>query len=297
MITLKQPNPFYKQIKVTLFVLMLLVLTQSIVVVNEFERALTIRLGEPRKELKAGLHVIVPLIDSVERFDGRLQIIDTPPERVITSEKKPLELDAYLKWRITDVVRFYRINRDMFRAENNLKQLMASTIRYQFSTRTITEVVSGERDELVAVMTHDINEKAQNWGIEVPDFRVKKVDLPTEIMSSVFKRMRSERESIADELRAQGSEESQIIIAKAKVEEKEILSKAYVESQKTRAEADFESAQIYAEAYAADTDFYKFTRGCDALKNAFNENKNMLIVGTESPFLKLIDDPKHIIND
>jgi modulator of FtsH protease HflC len=297
MIKFEQPNQFYKQFKVTVFVLMLIVLTQSIVIINEYERALTIRLGEPRKELKAGLHFIVPFIDSIERFDGRLQIIDTPPERVITSEKKPLELDAYLKWKITDIVRFYRINKDMLRAENNLKQLMASTIRYQFSTRTITEVVSGERDELVAVMTHDINEKAQNWGIEIPDFRVKKVDLPNEIMSSVFKRMRSERESKADELRAEGSQAYQTIIAKAKVEEEEILSKAYVESQKTRAEADFESAEIYANAYAADPDFYNFTRGCDALKNAFSQNKNMLVVGTDSPFLKLIDDPKHTIKD
>ncbi|MDA8773904.1 protease modulator HflC [Chlamydiia bacterium] len=297
MITLKQPNQFYKQFKVTFFVLMLLILTQSIVIINEYELALTIRLGEPRKELKAGIHFIAPFIDTVERFDGRLQIIDTPPERVITSKQKPLELDAYLKWKITDVIRFYRINKDMLRAENNLKQLMASTIRYQFSNRTIKEVVSGERDELVTVMTHDINEKAQNWGIEIPDFRVKKVDLPTEIMSSVFKRMRSERESKAALLRAEGSQTSQEIIAKAKVKETKILSDAYVKSQETRAKADLESAEIYAKAYAADADFYNFTRGCDALKNAFSENKNMLVVGTDSPFLKLIDDPKHTIKD
>jgi membrane protease subunit HflC len=272
----------------------IILLSNSLYRVMEFERVVVLRFGAlHQSDVPPGLRVKVPLIDEVRRFDGRVLTADAAPENFYTIAKKRLEVDSYAKWRIADVDAYYRTTGGREdRAENRLEARINDGLRNEFGRRTLSEVVSGERDQLMENLTNDLNSVVrETLGIEVLDVRVKKIDLPREVSDSVFNRMAAERRKLADEYRAQGQEESEKIRAQADREVTILEAEAYRDAERLRGEGDAQAAAIYAEAFGRNPEFYSFTRSLRAYTESFAGREDMLVLDPDSDFFKYLDQP------
>ena len=278
-----------------LVLVLVLVATQCLYIVSERERAVLLRFGEVvESDVKPGIHFKLPIINKVRIFDGRLLTLDSPPQRYLTQEKKAVVVDSFVKWRVAEVETFYTATSGDEQVANRLLTSRVDTgLRNQFGERSMHEVVSGERDELMIELTTKLNDIARKeLGIEVLDVRVKGIDLPPEVSSSVFSRMSTEREREAREHRAKGKELAEGIAADADRQKVVIEAEAYREAQQTRGEGDATAAAIYAKAYNRDPEFYSFYRSLDAYKETFGSANDLLVLDPQSDFFKYLNDSK-----
>ena len=277
------------------FVIFVLVIlgTSSLFIVNEMQRAVLLEFGAvKRADIGPGLHLKWPFINDVRKFDGRVLTSDAPPERFLTLEKKAVIVDSFAKYRIENVATYYTATSgDESLAEQLLKQRINTGLRNEISKRTLYEVVSGERDQLMQVLTTELNQVAQlELGVSVIDVRVKRIDLPPEVSQSVYDRMNTERDIEAREHRAKGQELAVGISADAEKQREVILASAYSDAEKIRGEGDAEAASIYASAFNKDKEFYKFYRSMDAYKKSFSSKSDVLLIDTDSDYFKYMND-------
>ena len=256
--------------------------------VDEREKAILFRLGEiVRTDLKPGLHWKTPFVNNVRKFDARIQTMDAEPERYLTSEKKNVIVDSFVKWRINDVANYYTATGgDALTTNLRLSQIIKDGLRGEFAKRTIQEAISGERAEIMDIITEVGNKEAQAFGIEIVDVRIKRVDFPPEISDSVYNRMRAERQRVAKDLRSHGAEAAEKIKAEADRQRTVILADAYRDAEKIRGEGDAAATDIYAKAYGKDVEFYSLYRSLNAYKKSFSHKSDMLVIEPDSEFFK-----------
>jgi membrane protease subunit HflC len=265
-----------------------LVIYLATFVVNQWETALKLRLGEiVATDYEPGLHFMVPVVNTVIKFDRRIQTLDARPERFLTIEKKDVIVDSFAKWRITDVAQYFRsTGGSAEKAGRLLSERINTSLRDEFGKRTIKEVVSGERTEIMDVLTKTVDLQANELGVEIVDIRVKRIDLPPEVSESVYERMRAERERVAKDLRAQGGEISEKIRADADRQRTVTLANAYKESEELRGAGDAKAAEIYANAFNRNADFYSFYRSLTAYRNVFDKGGDMMVLEPDSDFFR-----------
>ena len=263
----------------------------SLFVVDQRQNAIVFRLGEVVDVKKEpGLYFKVPLLDNVRYFDVRILTIDTAePERFLTSEKKNVLVDLFVKWRITDVRQYYvSVQGNEQLAQTRLLQTINDGLRAEFGNRTVHEVVSGERDKIMDFMREKANDDAKTIGVEVLDVRLKRVDLPQEVSIDVYRRMEAERKRVANELRSTGFAESEKIRADADRQREIIVAQAYREAQRVKGEGDAKAAAIYARAYEQNPEFYAFYRSLEAYKASFRGRNDVLVLEPNSDFFKYL---------
>jgi len=268
---------------------LLLMLSASMFVVDQRQNAIVFRLGEVVSIKKdPGLYFKVPMLDNVRYFDVRILTIDTAePERFLTSEKKNVLVDLFVKWRITDVRSYFTsVGGDELRAQTRLLQTINDGLRAEFGNRTVHDVVSGERDKIMDLMRKKANEDASKIGVEVLDVRLKRVDLPQEVSESVYRRMEAERKRVANELRSTGSAESEKIRADADKQKEVILAEAYRDAQRIKGEGDAKASAIYAKAYEINPEFYAFYRSLEAYRASFKNKSDVMVLEPNSDFFK-----------
>lgn len=274
----------------------ILVGLSSIFIVNETERAIKLQFGEIiEDDIKPGIHFKMPVVNTVKKFDARILTLDARPERFLTAGKKFLVVDSFVKWRIDNVRAFYKATSggDRWRAASLLANLVNDGLRAEFANRTVQEVVSGERDELMAQLTSVLNEQSKSqYGIEILDTRVKGIDLPEDLMGNVYRRMSAERDREARELRSQGKELAEGIRADADRQKTVLVANAYKESEVTRGEGDAKAANVYAKAFNRDPEFYAFTRSLKAYEETFNGQEDVLLLKPDSDFFKYMKNTK-----
>ncbi len=275
-------------------VVLLIVSSLSLFVVDQRENAIVFQLGEVvRVETTPGLKWKVPLMQNVRFFDSRILTLDTgEPERFITAEKKNVMVDSFVKWRIVDVKQYYvSVGGDEERAKNRLMQTVNSSMREEFGKRTIHEVVSGEREQIMTVLREKTDADARKIGVQVLDVRLKRVDFPMEISDSVYRRMDAERKRVANELRASGAAEGEKIKADADKQREVILAEAYRDAQKTKGEGDAKASALYAAAFGRNAEFYSFYRSLEAYKQTFKDKSDVMVVDPSSAFFKYLKSP------
>ena len=256
----------FKSIGLTLLVLVVVGFWSTVFYVDERELAIKFKFGEiVESDYKPGIHFKIPFVHNVRHFDKRVLTIDAKAESFFTGEKKDLIVDLYVKWRIKDVVQYFKTtNGDELRAGSLLYQTIKKGLRDEFGKRTIQEVVAGDRTEIMGISAEQAQEKAKTLGIEVVDVRIKRIDLPASVSSSVYNRMRAERERVARDFRSKGAESAERIRADADRQSKVLLAEAYRDSEIVRGEGDALAADVYARAYGKDQEFYRFYRSMDA---------------------------------
>ncbi|MCU7946085.1 MAG: protease modulator HflC, partial [Candidatus Thiodiazotropha sp. (ex Cardiolucina cf. quadrata)] len=258
--------------------------------VNQWEVALKLRLGEiVATDYTPGLHWMVPVLNNVKTFDARIQTMDARPERFLTAEKKDVIVDYFAKWRIADVAQYFRsTGGGLDKTARLLQERINTSLRDEFGKRTVQEVISGERTEIMDKLTKDSDAKAAELGVEILDVRVKQIDLPPEVSESVYQRMRAERERVARDLRAKGAEAAERIRANADRERVVIVADAYREAEKLRGEGDGKAAETYAGAYKQDSEFYSFYRSLNAYKNSFQNRSDVMVLQPDSDFFRYL---------
>lgn len=267
----------------------------SVYIVKETERGVLLKFGEVvNADLEPGLHFRFPIVNNVRLFDGRVLTLDAAPQSYLTLEKKSLEVDSFVKWRIDNVQKFYTATSgDEFRAAKLLSDRVDTGLRNQFGERTVTEVVSGEREQLMKELTESLSKIAEDeFGIEVIDVRVKRIDLPPAVSESVYQRMRTEREREASELRARGKELAEGIRADADRQKTVVEAEAYRESEWIRGEGDATAANVYANAYQQNPEFYSFHRSLQAYRKSFTGSGDMMVLKPDSDFFKYLSEPQ-----
>ncbi|MFA5529939.1 MAG: protease modulator HflC [Thiohalomonadaceae bacterium] len=264
----------------------------SLFTVNERELAIKFRLGEfERADYDPGIHFKIPVINKVRKFDARVMTLDMEPARFLTLEKKNVIVDAFVKWRIIDVTAYYRTTGgDEMRANQRLSQVVVEGLRNEFGKRTIQEAISGERAQIMSIISDQFDEQARAFGIEVVDVRMKRIELPPEVSSSVYQRMEAERARVAKDLRSRGAEAAERIRADADRQRTIILAEAYRDAEHTRGEGDASAADIYAKAFGRNEEFYKLYRSLNAYKNVFSSQQDVLVLDPGSEFFKYFKD-------
>ena len=278
-----------KRIIIVLAVLGVILLSSSLYTVNETQVAIKLRLGEiVSVESKPGLKFKTPFVNNVVSFDKRIQTLDSAAESFLTVEKKNVVVDSYVKWRIVDTEKFYISTGGAMSAANlRLAQNNQDALRGEFSKRTIIEVVSDEREAIMANVKAKLETIAEDeYGIEVIDVRIKRIELSQEVRNSVYSRMETERKGLANKYRSEGAEEAEKIQAFADKERTIILADAYRDSEKIRGEGDAISASNYAEAYNQDVDFYSFYRSLESYKKSFSDQGDILVLNPDSEFFR-----------
>jgi modulator of FtsH protease HflC len=272
-------------------VALLLLASSSLYIVDQRQQAILFQLGEVVDvKTSPGLYFKIPLAQNVRYFDSRILTMDTAePERFITSEKKNVLVDLFVKWRIVDVKQYYvSVRGDEMLAQTRLAQTVNSSLRDEFGNRTVHDVVSGERDKIMEIMRQKADADARKIGVEVVDVRLKRVDLPQEVSESVYRRMEAERKRVANELRSTGSAESEKIRADADRQREVILAEAYRKAQEAKGEGDAKASAIYAGAFQANPEFYAFYRSMDAYKQSFKNKGDMLVLEPNSEFFRYL---------
>ena len=275
-----------------IFLVIIVGIGNTIYVISEVERGVKTRFGEIIEvDILPGLHVKMPFVDVVRRFDARILTVDAEPASFFTIEKKRLIVDSYAKWKIANVETYYKATNGVERtAANRLAKRVNDGLRNQFGSRTLREVVSGERDLLMKNITEDLNSSVrEELGIEIVDIRVKRIDLPSEVSNQVFRRMTAERDKEAQELRSTGKEKAERIRASADRERTIELANAYRDAEELRGEGDAKAASVYADAYQQDPEFYAFIRSLNAYKSAFSNKGDILLVEPDSDFFKYLN--------
>ena len=267
----------------------LVVLAMTIFTVDQRKHAIVFQFGEVREVIsEPGLYFKWPMIQNIRYFDKRILTLDaSEPESFLTSEKKNVLVDSYVKWRIVDPKLYYvSVEGDEIRAKTRLSQTVNAGLREEFGKRTISDVVSGERDKVMEQMREKADLDARTIGIQIVDVRVKRVDLPTEVSESVYRRMEAERKRVANQLRSEGSAESEKIRADADKQREVIVAEAYRDAQKMKGEGDAKATTTYAEAFNQNPEFYAFYRSLEAYRNSFKSKSDIIVVEPNSDFFK-----------
>jgi len=264
------------------------IVSASVFTVSETERAIKFRLGEViETDFQPGLHFKMPFINNVKKFDSRILTMDSKPERFLTSEKKNVIVDSFVKWKIADVKTFYTsVAGDIRQANIRLDQIIKDAFRSEFSKRDIKQLVSVDRNAIRTALIKDASPLAVKLGIEIVDVQVKRIDLPSEVSSSVYRRMEAERERVAREFRSQGKEAAERIRADADKQREIILANAFRDAEILRGEGDAVAADIYAKSYGEDIEFFTFYRSMNAYQQTFKSAGDMLVVEPDSDFFK-----------
>jgi membrane protease subunit HflC len=269
--------------------LVLVVLSMSMFTVDQRQYALVFQLGEVKRAItEPGLYFKIPMIQNVRFFDRRILTLDSAdPERFITSEKKNVLVDSYLKWRIVDPNLYYiSVGGDETRARTRLSQTVNAGLREEFGKRLVNDVISGERDKIMNEMREKADVDARRIGVQIVDVRLKRVELPDEVSGAVYSRMEAERKRVANELRSEGAAEAEKIRADADRQREVIIAEAYREAQKIKGEGDAKAAATYAEAFGKSPEFYAFYRSLEAYRNSFASKSDVLVVEPNSDFFK-----------
>lgn len=276
---------------IVLIVVILILANMSLFIVDETKQAIVLQLGKPIRTIKEpGLNWKLPFIQNVLFFEDRLLVYDAAPTEIITRDKKTLIVDNYARWKIIDPLKFLQTVRDLNGAQARLDDIIYSELRVDLGLFDMSEIVSEKREGIMKRVTEISNEKANIYGIEIVDVRIKRVDLPPENEKFIFERMRAERERIAKQYRAEGQEESAKIIAETEREKTVILAEAYKTAQVLKGEGEAESIKIYAESFNQDPEFYKFYRTLEAYRLTFKD-KTTVLLSTDSEFLKYLNNP------
>lgn len=268
--------------------------SESVYIVKETERAVKLRFGEiVEPDIEPGLHFKIPFVNTVRKFEARLITMDSRPQAFLTLEAKRLIVDSFIKWRVKDVERYYTATSgDENRANSLLSSRIETNLRNQFGERTLNQVVSGEREELMDQVNRALSQVAEReLGIEIVDIRIKRIDLPTEVSASVYDRMRSERLRLARELRARGLELAEGIRADADRQRTVITANAFSTAEIIRGEGDAEAANIYANAFSQDPEFYAFVRSLNAYRESFSGQGDILVLEPNSEFFRYLQNP------
>lgn len=272
-----------------------IVLNNAVFVISETQRGVLLQFGEVVKtDLAPGLHFKTPFVNSVRKFDGRILTVDSTPERFFTQEQKQLIVDSYAKFRIVDTAKYYTATSgEEFRAAALLSQRINDDLRNQVAGRSVQEVVSGERDQLMEAVKARLNESVlTELGVEVIDVRVKKIDLPNEVSQSVYRRMNAEREKEARELRSEGKEIAEGMRAEADRKVTVIEAEAVRDSEIIRGDGDATATRIYADSFNRDPEFYAFTRSLNAYQQTFANGSDIMLLQPDSQFFQYLRDPK-----
>lgn len=268
---------------------LLVILTSSTYTVDQREYALVFRLGEivdVKKE--PGLFFKMPMVENVRYYDKRILTLNwEEPDRFITSEKKNVLVDSFVKWRIVDPAKYYvSVRGDEIQAERRLSQMVNDGLRAEFGKRTIHDVVSGERAEIMEILRQRADKESRQMGIQIMDVRLRRVDLPKEVSESVYQRMEAERKSVANELRSQGAAAAEKIRADADKQREVIIAEAFRDAQKMKGEGDAKASEVYAQAFGKNPEFYAFYRSQEAYKNSFKSKSDVIVIDQSSDFFK-----------
>ncbi|MDY6980746.1 MAG: protease modulator HflC [Pseudomonadota bacterium] len=266
--------------------------SSSVFTVNERELAILFALGKIEKaDYEPGLHFKWPFVNNVRKYEKRIITADTAPQRYLTKEQKPLIVDYYVKWRIRDVETYYKTMQGMeTRARQQFQSIVNKGLLDAFGERTLQEVISSARDEIMRDITKKASERVESFGIEIVDVRLKRIELTERVFKNIFERMKSAREKEANELRATGEGEAERIRAEAERQKTVMLAKAYREAQAIRGEGDAKAASIYAGAYQQDEEFYSFYRSLTAYRKSLVGEGNMMVLEPDSDFFKYFKD-------
>ena len=266
----------------------------SIFTVSQWQQAVVFKFREiERSDYEPGIHVMIPFVNKVQKFEKRLLNLDQEPQRFLTIEKKDVIVDYYVKWRITNIEKFYTATRgDVLYANGLLGQRINRALRDEFGARTVQEVVAGERSQILDVVKATTANLPEELGIQVEDVRTKRIDLPAEVSNSVYERMRAERNRVAKDFRARGSEAAERITANADKEREIILANAYRDAEIIRGEGDAQATEIYAAAFTKDEEFYSLYRSLNAYKNSFNDSNDVLMLEPKSDFFRYFNNSK-----
>jgi len=279
---------------VVVAVFALIVVSMTAFTVDQRQRAIVFQLGEIKELIdRPGLHLKWPLIQNVRYFDKRILTLDTPDtERFITSEKKNVLVDSFVKWRIKDMRQYYiSVQGDEQRAQTRLSQTVNAALREEFGKRTVHDVVSGERDDIMRIVREKVEDDVAKIGVEIVDVRLKRIELPQEVSEAVYRRMDAERKSVAAQLRSEGFSAAEKIRAEADRTRQIIIAEAYRDAQRVKGEGDAKSAAIYARAFSENPEFYAFYRSLEAYRTGFKNKSDVLVLDPNSEFFKYFKDP------
>jgi len=288
-----------KNFFIAIIALLLVLAVSSVFVIYEGQRGIVFQFSKIKRDsatdqmkvYEPGLHFKIPFIESVRKLDARIQTLDEAPDRFVTSEKKDLMVDSFVKWRIVDFSTYYlRTSGSVDNARALLKQKVNNGLRTEFGTRTIKEIVSGDRDSIMQKALNSASSSRADLGIEVVDVRIKAINLPTEVSNSIYDRMRAERTAVAKEHRSQGQEQAEIIRATIDAKVTIMLAEAQKDAYMVRGEGDAEAAKIYANTYEKDAEFYRFYRSLEAYEKSFNSKNDIMVIKPDSDFFHYLKD-------
>ncbi|QBG36547.1 protease modulator HflC [Litorilituus sediminis] len=288
-----------KNFSIAIVSLLFILVVSSVFIVYEGQRGIVFQFSKIKRDsatdemmvFEPGLHFKIPFIESVKKLDARIQTLDEAPDRFVTAEKKDLMVDSFVKWRIVDFSTYYlRTSGDVDTARSLLKQKVNNGLRTEFGNRTIKEIVSGDRSNLMTQALESTSSSREELGIEVVDVRVKAINLPTEVSNSIYDRMRAERTAVAKEHRSQGQEQAEIIRATIDAKVTVMLAEAQKNAFTIRGEGDALAAKVYADAYKKDAEFYSFYRSLEAYEKSFNSKNDVMVVKPDSDFFHYLKD-------
>ena len=278
---------------VAILAVLALLVSSSLFTVDQRQNAIVFQLGEVKEVInRSGLHFKWPLLQNVRHFDMRiLTFDDAEPLRFLTQGNRPVLVDSFVKWRIADTRQYYvSVQGDELRAATRIKQTVAGVLRDEFGARTVHEVVSGEREQIMSEVRRKVDQDLERIGVKIVDVRLKRVDLPQDVSESVYRRMEAERKRIANELRSTGAAEAEKIRADADRQREVLLAEAYRDAQRVRGEGDAKSAAIYAAAFNQNPEFYSFYRSMEAYRSTFRGRNDLMLLETNSDFLRYFRD-------
>ncbi len=278
---------------VVLVMIGLLAVNATLYTVDEREKAVVVRFGQViRYDDEPGLHWRMPLLDTVRLYSAQVLTLDAEPQQFPTIEKKYVVVDSFVKWRITDVLKFHvAVGGDEAKARERLSQVINSSLRGEFGKRTVKEVISGDRRKIMELLSVNADKDAKEYGIEVVDVRIQRVEFPTEVRDAVYRNMAAERARIAKELRAKGAEAAEKIRASAERERDILLAEAYRDAERMRGEGDAKATDVYGKAYSRSPEFYSLYRSLNAYKESFKDKGDIMIVDPSSDFFKYMKKP------
>lgn len=272
----------------------LLIVNATLYTVDERERAVVVRFGQViRYDDQPGLHVKTPFLDAVRLYSAQILTLDAEPQLYPTIEKKYVVVDSFVKWRIIDVLKFHvAVGGDEAKARERLAQVINSGLRGEFGKRTVKDVIAGDRAKIMALLSVNADQDAKEYGIEVVDVRIQRVEFPTEVRDAVYRNMAAERARIAKELRAKGAEAAEKIRASAERQRDILLAEAYRDAERTRGEGDARATSITGKAFSVNPDFYSLYRSLNAYKESFRSKDDILVVDPSADFFKYFKNPR-----
>lgn len=275
-----------------LIVALVFVGAMSLFTVDEREKVIMLKLGKIEKtDFEPGLHFKIPFINNVRKFDGRILTMDAEPEEFLTAEKKNVVVDAFIKWQISDVAKYFTaMGGDERRANQRLSQIIKDGLKSEFAKRSIQDVVSGERAVIMEVLTITADKQMAEFGMDVVDVRIKRIDLKGEVSDAVYRRMEAERTRVAMDFRSKGAEAAERIRADADKQRTVLLAEAYRESELLRGEGDAQAADLYAQAYNKNQEFYAFYRSLSAYRQSFSNKNDVMVIQPDTDFFKYFGD-------